>query len=233
MGPLLGAIAGPAVGAAISGLGSFFSGKQAADQAKENYKKRYQWQVQDLKKAGLNPMLAVSQGAPNVPQAPVPDIGDSIVKGANVGSAVSAQAKLLQSQKENVEADTVLKGSQTAANVANTRATTVQTGLVEPKLVYSSVMAEREVEKITQEIQKLGFEASKIQADTDMSVQALSQSKAMQPLVLEAQRLLNKASELGLSEKEAESKMWETLEKEGKMAPLVMQALKLLLMARR
>ena len=35
----------------------------------EQYAKRYQTQVKDLEAAGLNPMLAVSQGAPPAPQA--------------------------------------------------------------------------------------------------------------------------------------------------------------------
>jgi len=89
--PVAGSVAGGLVGA----IGSFFSGKQSADAAQENFKHRYQWQVKDLQKAGLNPMLAVSQGPGNVPQPNFPDIGE----GASRGASAIANIRLLQQQQ--------------------------------------------------------------------------------------------------------------------------------------
>lgn len=92
-------IAGATLGAAaIGGIGSYFSGKSAQGAAVENYKHRYQWQMQDLKKAGLNPMLVVGQQPPNVPQANIPDMGESIVKGGQAGASAATNYKMAQQQ---------------------------------------------------------------------------------------------------------------------------------------
>lgn len=80
---------------------------------------RYQLTVQDLQKAGLNPMLAYTQGAGSAPTSPV-------ATGANFDtdaagkfqqtrvataqeSAIQAQADKTRAEKENIDADTVNK----------------------------------------------------------------------------------------------------------------------------
>jgi len=80
--------------AAVGAAGSFFSGKQSADYAKESYQHRYRWMVKDLQKAGLNPMLAVQQSPGSPPQPTFENIGEGAVKGYSAAAA----AKLLQEQ---------------------------------------------------------------------------------------------------------------------------------------
>jgi hypothetical protein len=65
--------------------------REAQDFSAQQYAKRYQTQVADLKKAGLNPMLAVSQSPGSAPQgsaAPVqnPEVGSSFASGAEQAS---------------------------------------------------------------------------------------------------------------------------------------------------
>jgi len=103
--------------AAIGAAGSLFSSSQSARASEQNYKHRYQWQVADLKKAGLNPMLAVSQGAPNVPQPQFENVGEGALKG--VSTAV--QARLLSEQLETQKAvtgKTIVEGKR--AEMENT-----------------------------------------------------------------------------------------------------------------
>jgi len=227
MGPLMSAIAGPVAGALVGGIGSLFGAKSAADTSERMYKHRYQWQVKDMKKAGLNPMLAFSQGAP-VPNNPgVPDIGGSMSRGAAVGASVAAQKALLESQKKNLDADTDLKGTQSAANIANTRATLVNTGIVEPQLGYSAVNAERASEKLSMEVQKLGKEAEKLDLDIESGNQAMLYQREMQPLLVKAQQLINEAHRLGLSEKESDAMFFENMKGSPKFIQMILEFIKL------
>lgn len=129
MDPVTGAI----VGAGVSAGGSLLSGwmnNSAADQRQQNaqdfnlaaYGMRYQMMVQDLKAAGLNPMLAYSSGAggaPSVGPASAQgygNAGESAVEGFNATRLASAQeAKLEQdtrvamAQEKNINADTLGK----------------------------------------------------------------------------------------------------------------------------
>ena len=87
---------GSAAGGIASAFGSLASGalnahynRQAMDAAAAQniyqYQHRYQWAMQDMKKAGLNPILAATSGiAGNVNGASalsssMPDIGNSII----------------------------------------------------------------------------------------------------------------------------------------------------------
>lgn len=62
------------INAGLDAAGSYFSAKSANAANKKMYKHRYQWQMADMRKAGLNPMLAFSQGAPQGPQMVGPDL---------------------------------------------------------------------------------------------------------------------------------------------------------------
>lgn len=66
MGPI---VAAATIGAAGGLLGGFLGNRASADEAARNrqfqrrmYKHRYQYTVEDMRKAGLNPALAYQQG---------------------------------------------------------------------------------------------------------------------------------------------------------------------------
>lgn len=125
--PLIGAGLGSVIGGTVGALGGLFSAKSSRDFAEESYKHRYQWQVKDMQKAGLNPMLAFSQGAPNVPQPNIPNIGESVTHGAQAGAAVaqaSTARKVAEAQIGQLE-------SSSAANTANARKANAEAGVIE------------------------------------------------------------------------------------------------------
>lgn len=217
MGPLLGAIAGPVAGGIVGAAGSWFSGKSAADAAEENYKHRYQWQVKDLKKAGLNPMLAVSQGAPNVPQPQFPDIGEGALKGAAVG----VQAQLAKKQAANIEADTALKGSATALNVASARESAIRAGIQEASLPWAANLAQstalgadRATAVQLRQIEKLGAEIETIINDREIK-------NDMFPIMREAQLLINKGMDLDNVKKDARAALYELVPDHEKVEKLL------------
>lgn len=98
-----------AIGAGLGALGNVFSGKANAKQAERNYRHRYQWEVGDLKAAGLNPALAYGHNAPIPQTQPIEPMGDAMSRGAQSGSSAkqaSAQSELIKSQNELLKAQT-------------------------------------------------------------------------------------------------------------------------------
>lgn len=68
-------------GAAISGIASAIAASRQRAFAKEMFRNRYQYTMQDMRAAGLNPMLAAKLGGGQPPQgsqAQVPNIADAI-----------------------------------------------------------------------------------------------------------------------------------------------------------
>ena len=122
-------ILAPIIGAAIGGVTSLIGGHQqntaaaeAADKQmafqKESAQHSYQWAMQDMAKAGLNPILAYKQGGAGTlsgssytPQ----NIGAAAATGASAGAGVASsalQASRNQAELANIAADTALKNSQ-------------------------------------------------------------------------------------------------------------------------
>jgi len=124
--PIASSVVGsPALGAAVAGglellggrEGNIASAREASksrDFTKEQLQNRHQWEVQDLKKAGLNPVLS-AQGVPSIGGSAAAAQQNPI--GNAVSSALSAarakkELKLLDAQVRNVYADSQQKASQ-------------------------------------------------------------------------------------------------------------------------
>lgn len=132
--PLLTAIA-PIVGAAIGGGASLIGGSMANSAAaaasdkqmafqKESAQHSYQWATDDMRKAGINPILAYKQGGSGTlsgstytPQ----NVGAAAAAGATAGAGVASSAIAAtrnQAELANIAADTALKSSQDKTQAA-------------------------------------------------------------------------------------------------------------------
>lgn len=98
---------GDAALTSIPVVGDFLAGQSNAAAVKDAYKHRYQWEVKDLKKAGLNPALAYGH-QPGTPQVgTMPDLGSSAAQGYQAmkqGKVQGAQARLTNAQAGVLEA---------------------------------------------------------------------------------------------------------------------------------
>lgn len=85
---------------------NLFANRRQEDQQAfnaEQYAKRYQTQTEDMKKAGINPMLSVSQGAGAAPSSGISSPGSNFT-----------QAALQSAQIDNIKAQTELNSANAA-----------------------------------------------------------------------------------------------------------------------
>lgn len=105
------AAAGAALNIGSSALGAYFNWKHQ----KEVMQNRHQWEVEDLRKAGLNPILSATGGsgaAGNAPEIVAPDVAGAMHSGADK-DLKEAQARQVEFQNSALAADTELKKAQT------------------------------------------------------------------------------------------------------------------------
>lgn len=126
-------LAGASIGAGIAG--SAASAVMSNKQARRNRrfqermaKTKYQYTMEDMKKAGLNPILAYKQGAGGTPggaMAPVPmDIGSTAAKGVSEGpkgAVALVQRKLMGEQTSAARAQAAASNASAENQLAESR----------------------------------------------------------------------------------------------------------------
>lgn len=126
--PLIAAVAPALIGGIASAWGTAAANAEAksASQAqmafqKETLRHQYQWGMEDMRKAGLNPILAYKQGGAGsaggssyTPQ----NVGSAAVSGASTATSSALASRAQEVQLENIKADTALKGSQDETQAA-------------------------------------------------------------------------------------------------------------------
>lgn len=163
---------GPLISGAASLVGGLMGNQQRSAQAQsanafsaQQFATRYQTTVKDMQAAGLNPMLAYSQGGGSPPsgvQAQQEDVLSSAVNSFNQTRSTNIQNQLTTAQVNNINADTANKGAQAALWEAQ--------ALKEKATAYAAdtqgAVNEKTISEIKARIDKMVAETNKTNIET-------------------------------------------------------------------
>jgi hypothetical protein len=165
------------------------SAQQAANQMAFQERMRetqYQTAVDDMKKAGLNPMLAYSQGGAGTPTGAMGQVSTAKV-GNSLASALQGYQSMAQTNADLEQKDALTKNTsaQTIKTEADTIQTAVQIGnILEQTKVNTQTYKNLEVtfNKLLEEIALLKVQKPLVQAQTRLSTeQATNVEKNIAP----------------------------------------------------
>lgn len=169
----------PAILGAVAGgvLNNYFAGQRQEDSqdfSAQQFATRYQTTVKDMQQAGLNPMLAYSQGGGNAPTSSAASASGV----ENLGSVIT-QSKMTDAQVANVEAQTRLANAQAAA----AEATAVE-------------QARANLEKTLGEIGLNAAQSAKVQSETQNNIAQLNNIKSENDRIIRASEMLYQQANL-------------------------------------
>ena len=191
----LGSVAGSVLGSAVQNHYNSANAAQANAWNVENYKHRYQWAVEDMRKAGLNPILAATNGiggsisGASAASVGMSDIG-STMNSARAASAAERQAKnaehlaVSQIEKNVAEADSVRQ---------STHGTVLQNGILANDLNLREQTYEKrlgyELEKMNLELENLRLQGSYLSSGVLNNIASANQSNSAASFAIQNARL--------------------------------------------
>lgn len=230
------------LGGILGGLNvgaSLWSARQARDGAREanaanlqiareqmDFQERmsnsaYQRSIADMKAAGLSPMLAYTQGGASTPGG----------ASATMQNVEAATPSVIGDATRTIAAQLGLARQLNNAQVANleaqTRKTSAEAVMVEAHAPFSADSARLANTKLRLESDNLAKEWDRMDIDIQDKDITVQQKRELLPLIVKYQELVNRAEALGIPEKEATAKFFETvpeskfLELLKQMAPLL------------
>lgn len=180
----LGSVAGSLFGSAAQNHYNSANSEQANKWNVENYQHRYQWAAEDMRAAGLNPILAATNGiGGSISGASAASVGMSDI-GSTMNSAKSASAA--ERQAKNAEH---LAISQIDKNVAeadsvrqSTHGTVIQNGILANDLNLREQTYEKrlgyELQRMDQELQNLRLQGSYLSSGILSNIASANQSNS-------------------------------------------------------
>lgn len=191
----LGSVAGSLLGSSVQNHYNSAGAEQQNDWNVENYKHRYQWAAEDMRSAGLNPILAATNGiGGSISGASAASVGMSDI-GSTMNSARSAGAA--ERQAKNAEH---LAVSQIDKNVAeadsvrqSTHGTVLQNGILANDLNLREQTYEKrlgyELEKMNLELENLRLQGSYLSSGVLNNIASANQSNSAASFAIQNARL--------------------------------------------
>ena len=191
----LGSVAGSVLGSAVQNHYNSANAAQANEWNVENYKHRYQWSVDDMRAAGLNPILAATNGiGGSISGASAGTIGMSDI-GANMNSARSSSAA--ERQAKNAEHLAISQIDKNVAEADSTRQAThgivLDNGIKANNLNLAEQTYEKrlgyELQRMDQELQNLRLQGSYLSSGILSNIASANQSNSAAAFSYENSRL--------------------------------------------
>jgi hypothetical protein len=191
----LGSVAGSLLGSAVQNHYNSANAAQANAWNVENYKHRYQWAVEDMREAGLNPILAATNGiGGSISGASAASVGMSDI-GSTMNSAKAASAAERQAKNaENLAVSQIEKNIADADSVRqSTHGTVLQNGILANDLNLREQTYEKrlgyELEKMDLELENLRLQGSYLSSGVLNNIAAANQSNSAASFAIQNARL--------------------------------------------
>lgn len=191
----LGSVAGSVLGSAVQNHYNSANAAQANAWNVENYKHRYQWAVEDMRNAGLNPILAATNGiGGSISGASAASVGMSDI-GSTMNSAKAASAAERQAKNaENLSVSQIEKNVAEADSVRqSTHGTVLQNGILANDLNLREQTYEKrlgyELEKMDLELENLRLQGSYLSSGVLNNIASANQSNSAASFAVQNARL--------------------------------------------
>lgn len=158
-----------------------------------------QRRVEDLQAAGLNPMLAYSQGGASSAQGAKTEVSSPLSAATHTAMSrrmqaaqldnMTAQNRLIEAQTANVAEDTALKG-----------VTAQRMGMEMTNVEHQTMALAQDIKRKVKELDLTDEQIRSARLNNN-------QLEKMQPLMQEYQMLINKAERLGMTKKELDEQL--------------------------
>lgn len=201
--PLLAAALPALIGGVASAFGQSMANQEAKASAKtqmdfqkETLQHQYQWGMEDMRKAGLNPILAYKQGgagsASGADYTPG-NVGSAAVTGASTAQSSALATKAQDVQLENIAADTRLKSSQDKTQAALQTQALAQAGQANSQsALNAAVQARTNVDTLISGEQLSSAKAAAAKALSDEQFYKTPEGQALRTLDLVRQSIMGK-----------------------------------------
>lgn len=160
-----------------------------------------QRRTEDMRLAGINPMLSVmgmgSASSPNVAPARVENEKEALGEGVSRGVQSAMQAYQLK-----------LVDAQVSKEEANARLANANAAMVEADIPWSAGNAQQRAEKLRSEALKMTHEAGTAHVQQLLKNQEYHE---LMPLILRYKRIVNELEELQIPERKALAEFYETV----------------------
>lgn len=191
----LGSVAGSILGSAVQNHYNSANAAQANAWNVENYKHRYQWAVDDMRAAGLNPILAATNGiGGSISGASAASVGMSDI-GSTMNSARAASAA--ERQAKNAEHLAISQIDKNVAEADSTRQAThgivLDNGIKANNLNFAEQTYEKrlgyELQRMDQELQNLRLQGSYLSSGILSNIASANQSNSAASFAVQNARL--------------------------------------------